>query len=390
MDILEAIRTLNRVSSGQITEISDSSQKLRKQYIEAQKSIEDMNSYGILETNDARKVAIAALDLLNVNLGEEFAYLPSLTLNNLARIMPEALIGLYDRLLESGLIKRSGLLFKAADPATRDQLLTIAQEVPWRFRERKYKRVDILCALAWIGDATVQAHFAQWIKNPPVWTKSPPLNLTRIPWVAGWELTTEEKRRDLYFRENYGLVPTNLKIPDGPVRVIVQSNERCGWCERTLTILFDLNIHDARLAFLWPGGERLCIATCINCSMQRAWMSERVFVDIDGNGLVRWSLENGPVPPNLRVNAIGEESFALQEHLLVLGAARRTPYDSQGDHLGGCPEWVQDSDYPSCPSCNQTMIFVGQVDPDAPYLEGTIYAFICKECGKSTIGYQQT
>ena len=89
----------------------------------------------------------------------------------------------------------------------------------------------------------------------------------------------------------------------------------------------------------------------------------------------------------------------VPQQQLAFGSLRRTPYETVGTYqcagisqMGGHPEWVQDADYPHCPTCQRTMTFLGQVetldiDEDA---EGIYYAFLCAQCGKATTGYQQT
>ena len=46
------------------------------------------------------------------------------------------------------------------------------------------------------------------------------------------------------------------------------------------------------MAFLGRQGQRLRIAMCPTCTA----LGERVFTDIDENGLSRWSLDNGEEP----------------------------------------------------------------------------------------------
>lgn len=65
--------------------------------------------------------------------------------------------------------------------------------------------------------------------------------------------------------------------------------------------------------------------------------------------------------------------------------------EPQATQIGGHPTWVQDSLYPSCPHCSQTMMFIGQVDQaQFPMHEGIYYAFLCAACRISATGYQQT
>ena len=86
---------------------------------------------------------------------------------------------------------------------------------------------------------------------------------------------------------------------------------------------------------------------------------------------------------------------------LVLGSKRRTPFEAVGrfrldetgiSQLGGHPDWIQDTDFPVCPSCQRRMMCIGQVsweDIDE-FAEGSTYAFLCLPCGKGATTYQQT
>ncbi len=60
--------------------------------------------------------------------------------------------------------------------------------------------------------------------------------------------------------------------------------------------------------------------------------------------------------------------------------------------LGGHPEWIQDVEYPICPSCGQRMECAGQVSWEDVIGggEGSAYAFVCVPSGKAATTYQQT
>ncbi|MCX6952790.1 MAG: hypothetical protein NTV51_11580, partial [Verrucomicrobia bacterium] len=59
--------------------------------------------------------------------------------------------------------------------------------------------------------------------------------------------------------------------------------------------------------------------------------------------------------------------------------------------IGGHPGWVQDSAYPKCPDCGDTMTFIGQLD-NAHFKghEGVHYALLCPSCRVTATTYQQT
>lgn len=60
-------------------------------------------------------------------------------------------------------------------------------------------------------------------------------------------------------------------------------------------------------------------------------------------------------------------------------------FPSEGDKLAGYPRWVQDLEYPNCPTCNCSMnqlIFEFASDDNIPYLWGDVgtgYFLQCRE-----------
>ena len=62
--------------------------------------------------------------------------------------------------------------------------------------------------------------------------------------------------------------------------------------------------------------------------------------------------------------------------------------------LGGKPIWIQGEQVPDCPSCQQPMAFIAEIDSfdhdgyggKGPYMfgdVGMIYVFYCEECGEA-------
>jgi hypothetical protein len=346
--------------------------------------------------HDLALVALALFDLLAKKpKSGHYTYLPHKILLNLANGVPGSLVGLYQELLQRDLSFGEDSIFREADPATRDTiiaLLTLGGKTV-------YSAPGLLSALSWIGDEVIQRQFQRWREDPPAWSTS----MYRAPeWFtlcAGWELTSDGKRRDLYFQESYDVIPlphaeaAGLDLP-GPLAVATMQEERCGWCDRPLMTLFDLDLRDPRMAFLGLQGERLRIPICLNCSFQYSFQDEHVFMDVDWFGRACWSPLNGERPADLHVYEEGNVNYVppFPPPSFVLGAARRTPYECAGAHLGGCPDWPQqDADYPRCPVCQQTMLFLGQHDLDQVGIfgfEGYLYAFVCLACQKATMVQQ--
>jgi hypothetical protein len=86
---------------------------------------------------------------------------------------------------------------------------------------------------------------------------------------------------------------------------------------------------------------------------------------------------------------------------MIFGARRRTPYEAVGrsmideagvSQLGGHPDWVQNAEYPICPTCQRRMMCIAQISWEdwEEYVEGATYAFVCLEDGKAATVYQQT
>ena len=55
--------------------------------------------------------------------------------------------------------------------------------------------------------------------------------------------------------------------------------------------------------------------------------------------------------------------------------------------LGGQPEFLQQPEWPSCPSCHQPMSFYAQLDSIGDRLTiadcGMVYVFVCLDCNES-------
>ncbi len=389
MDIFEAIKVYYspRTIWGDIHDSEDTLRAKERRLLsqEADKIINNYETYRKLTEQEGRAVALAAIELYDAGTYPDH-YIPHQVLDRLASSVPGSLKGLYQNLIERNIFWRESALYREADSATRDLLLLLLEsDLPPEMR-----RGDLLCALAWIGDKKVRAQFNAWHHKQPTWYPSSYYSIQDYARCAGWELTKDGKRRDLCYSECYDLLSADevaaMHIPN-PVEVIAPHEEQCPWCDRSLVTLFDFHLHDHRLSFLGLEGERVRIAMCTNCSTQCVGG----MTEIDFYGTSRWSDANGSRP--LRLSLYDDLPWPQQQ--LGLGKARKTPFETDGSHIGGYPEWVQYPEYPTCPLCQQTMMFIGQIEPavdiGAPaYIEGIVYAFLCATCGKATTGYQQT
>jgi hypothetical protein len=106
-------------------------------------------------------------------------------------------------------------------------------------------------------------------------------------------------------------------------------------------------------------------------------------------------------PANQRDSQMPEHNFAWErgpwQGLAVTLKMRPAIYAADwcmqvpGTQIGGMPTWVQDTAYPTCPDCGQTMRFLAQLD-NGHFRghEGTYFAFLCSTCRVTATTYQQT
>ena len=250
-------------------------------------------------------------------------------------------------------------------------------------------RNHILLALAWIGDPTVVKLFQHWKMRPPSWTESlylPPHDYSR---EAGWELTDDGERRDLYFNDCTELLK-GQSISPRKFQAITAREDSCAWCRQRLTNLIDVVPSEFGLFEVSIAIDRVQVATCEICT---AFGS--VFGAMDESGRGQWS------PENVRPEYLPDdaETWArLPQDSLTTGSKRPALSAASWllpttfSQIGGHPTWIQDSAYPTCPTCSQTMMFLAQVANDEiqNYSEGIYYAFVCATCRTTATGYQQS
>lgn len=301
----------------------------------------------------------------------------------LACLVPDALRGLHERILRLGVVW-PGEIFQGSDPAVRDLLLDLLPEA-------EEVLPFLLSALAWIGDPVVLLRFQQWRREPPLWTALLELSAEQHTLDAAWHLDADGTRRELFLPECRELVPVEESVNGhgaGPVRVIASHPESCSSCGGPLIALFDIDLTDARTAFLGLDGTRLRIATCPSCLPYSA----PLLIEVDLDGRAVWSAANEP--PSLVGDALGR----LPEERLVLGEPLRTPLATRpfasggpASQLGGHPAWLQEPEFPLCPECTQPMPFFGQVHLAdlGELVDGILYAFLCAPCGRAATLYQQ-
>jgi hypothetical protein len=255
----------------------------------------------------------------------------------------------------------------------------------------------ILRALAWIGDSVVVELFNQWKKYPPAWRAAlhvPPQNYS---YEAGWELTDNGQRRNLYFPSCTKLIKGYSSSPQ-QFQAIAERDDFCPWCSQKLTNLIDfipsefgiLNVDSSINLSTYPEGDRVQMTTCEVCTA-----FGNVFGICDESGKGQWSVSNTR-PKYLPDDS--EDWGRLPQNSLNIGDKRSPLFAADQSlpttfsQLGGYPAWVQDANYPSCPECSKTMMFLSQIDHNdiEDYSEGIFYAFICPTCRTTSTNYQQT
>lgn len=341
----------------------------------------------VLTHEQAQDLASFALTRLDRGLGKGLT--PQKLLGQLANALEGGLQGMYGQFLARRLFWPEWI-YRGADAATRDQLFARLRELAPEGGTLELEH--LLFCLAWIGDEHVVAQFAQWRALPPRWTERLSLPVEGYPLEAGWELTEAGTRRDRFYPMAYALQEARrapaAALP-GPVTVIGPPGDPRERCGRPVTTLLEVDLRDARLAFLQVPGTRLRM---VFCSCAAAAVS---YSDLDFQGFARVA---GTAQPSVILPA-DDRLTRLPEHHLVLGPPLRTPYEGVGGYqraglsqLGGLPAWAGPTSFPACPTCGGKMMFLGQVEVDDLLAgeEGIFHAFLCARCRKAAVDYQQT
>ncbi len=175
------------------------------------------------------------------------------------------------------------------------------------------------------------------------------------------------------------------------------STNNCALCKQQLHRLLVLDPIPSGLGV--SGIARLEIATCLSCL---GWEQQPLFYEHGTDGIPQNVGYEGPqVTPQFPVGPLRSTEFWLAE------TPRRWYWQDWGssnsrenlNRIGGEPTWIQDADYPSCPSCQRVMTFLLQLDSDlvvddAPewlWGSGGIgYCFWCDDCKISGLHWQCT
>ncbi|MDR9855055.1 DUF1963 domain-containing protein [Paenibacillus sp. VCA1] len=343
--------------------------------------------YVSLSPEDAEKMLEHALGLLKAGDEETcrdiLASLVCYRNENIGKCLPV--------LMEHGIYDPE-ILYKDAGPVVRDRLIE-------RVESDDEHRNEILLVLGWIGDEQVAGKFRSWRMNRPVWAERLYVPPESYSLYAGWELDADGKRRNLVYGRSYAIRQTGESAAPDSVKTsgefLKLSGADCPWCGGKLTTLMNVRTTHPSLAHLKRFWDRLQVDTCMNCGCFGV-----VYMDCDSNGKTAWSTYNrkprylGDIAPE-EMN----DEYPRWGSNLALSCEPRSAYYSSiwglsqaGSQLGGHPSWIQDAEYPSCPCCGRSMLFIGQLDLAEleEYGEGIYYMFVCPQHKLTATTYQQS
>ncbi|OMF63492.1 DUF1963 domain-containing protein [Paenibacillus sp. FSL R5-0766] len=286
------------------------------------------------------------------------------------------------------------ILYKSASGEVRDRLL---QQVNTDDENRNH----ILLMLAHIGDDVVVQQFRQWRQSPPSWASELYVTPEHYTTEAGWELTKDGQRRELFITPSYSLYKVkenegpNVEVTGNSLSMLNSSANCCPWCGNALTTLISLDVKHPALKDVSWHAQQLQIQTCVICSSYGV-----VYMELDAAGEPLWSSHN--VMPmgmdEIDLDDYGKFAPDVGQQFRIANASRHAFHASEWamepslSQVGGHPGWVQDAEYPTCPSCSTRMKAVAQLDwgEVEEYGEGMYYMFICEPCQMTAVSYQQS
>ncbi|WP_068780917.1 hypothetical protein [Paenibacillus sp. GM2] len=342
--------------------------------------------YASLSPVEAQSMAVYALNLLGS--GDE----------DTSRDILSSLMCFRDESIADGLpllleheVYYPGILYRDAGPEVRDRLF---DQVEWDDENRNY----ILLALAWIGDEQVVRRFHEWRMKPPQWAEQLHVVPELYAREAGWKLSDSGQRRDLFQGSSYAVEkredPRDLSVQQMSSGFLKYAAADCPWCGGKLTRLVDVDTSHTALAKLNLPWERLQVDTCVICGCYGI-----IYMELDGGGMPSWSAYNRKPAylPDIKSEEYSGEYLQVGPQLTLSDIPRSSCYaaiwelDSHSK-FGGYPGWVQDAEYPDCPCCGRSMLFIGQLDWSdlEDYGEGIYYMFFCPKDRITATTYQQS
>lgn len=235
---------------------------------------------------------------------------------------------------------------------------------------------------------TAAAALHRWTYAAPPIAERLYVPIAQYAHEGGWEVN-DGTIRPLTSLAAFALTATES---EAPLAGSMPNGEQCPWCGLELVRRLDVDLDDPRLAELRLAGHgRVVAVSCVDCGGYT-----HIFGEYQADGTAVWSASNTKpdyLPP------AGQYELELPPGRLAVGPRRPSPvagiaWDAGGSTLGGLPDWIDDSTYPTCPRCQTTMYFLAMLtgnDVWSESAEGCDYVFFCAEgCGLTAVVYQQS
>ena len=246
----------------------------------------------------------------------------------------------------------------------------------------------LLCALAWQGGEQTTQLFYELYKNPRPWRKKLYVGTEFYAKIGGWAFDETGERKSLVFdkcltavrvkdgkRASQGANLNSNQSVDDAVQIGEPTGQKCEFCGCEMLDMLRLKATDPRLAFLNLKHDAIfrCCPTCVG--------SVRYFCKCGPDGEIELSHEG----EGFDESYFSQEDFARLCGMKFKLGGEVSPFYGCFSELdttvGGYPQWVQDAEYLTCPSCGGTMKHLAQI-PFGEMIqgEGVIYVQICEKC----------
>lgn len=249
---------------------------------------------------------------------------------------------------------------------------------------------DLLLCLAVHGGQEIFQLFLELEKYPRKWRKNLYVNPSVYATYGGWSYDSDGNFIETNFKKCYPMVKGTLDEKNrSPVKICVDTEEKCPKCGCRIVNLMEINGRDPRLDFLDINGviKAKCCPNCFEYSdgdfCRYTIDDESEIISGEGCFITEDYLENE-----------GVEKLASNSY--VLG---NTPVPVRyaadwegGSSIGGFAFWIQDCDIKPCPHCGKPMKYLAQLQWDTVLddMEGNAYIEICKDCKIIALLHQQT
>ena len=253
--------------------------------------------------------------------------------------------------------------------ATKHMFREIRERIIWDTRSRR----SLMAALAWMPFEKIAGIFAEMNAEPPEWAAIMKMSFRSWTQTAGWEWTYDEQRRTLFSESCFPMVedPQNslCVATDGPID--------CGFCQKPMIQLFCV---DGDQIGLEGFSGSISALTCEFCGQHGP-----IFTEWDESGTISWSPHNQmwSPPPAPAIRSMLERRFGAR--LGKVASPLRSTYlklPVNRSQIGGLPTVMSRPQYPACPICDETMMFLGQLDANVFGFTNTaiFQTFTCKDC----------